>query len=91
MEWIKCSDRMPEEHLSMFAQFKGTDQWRPAMYEKASDDVRVVEVFEDKTRRVFHSYTIDGKWQIENKWPKRIITHWMPNPDLPDVQEDRIS
>ena len=85
MEWIKCSDRMPEEHLSIFAQFKGTDQWHPAMYEKASDDVRVVEVFEDKTRRVFHSRTVDGKWQIEKKWPERIITHWMPNPDLPET------
>ena len=81
--WVKCSDRMPEEHDSIFAKLKGTDKWRSAMFEKSSDDVRIVEVFEDGTRRVYHSHTIDGKWDIENKLRKRTVTHWMPNPELP--------
>lgn len=81
--WIKCSDRMPEERDSIFAKFKGTDKWRSAMFEKKSEDVRVVVVFEDGTRRVHHSYTVDGKWDVEKKSPKRIVTHWMPNPELP--------
>ncbi len=84
MDWIKCSDKMPEEHDSIFAKFKGTDKWRPAMFEKASEDVRIVEVFEDGTRRVYHSRTIDGKWDIEKQPMKRTVTHRMPNPELPD-------
>ena len=81
--WVKCSNRMPEEHDSIFAKLKGTDKWRSAMFEKSSDDVRIVEVFEDGTRRVSHSHTIDGKWECEKSPLKRIVTHWMPNPKLP--------
>lgn len=84
MDWIKCSDRMPEEHDSIFAKLKGTDKWRSAMFEKASEDVRIVEMFEDGTRQVYHSHTIDGKWDIEKQPIKRIVTHWMPNPELPE-------
>ena len=87
MYWIKCSDKMPEEHDSIFAKFKGTDKWRPAMFEKASEDVRIVEVFADGTRRVYHSHTIDGKWDIEKQPMKRTVTHWMPNPELPDDEK----
>lgn len=82
-EWVPVSEGMPEEHDSIFAKLKGTDKWRPAMFEKSSDDVRIVEVFEDGTRRVYHSNTIDGKWDIENRPMKRTVTHWMPNPELP--------
>ncbi len=81
--WIKCSDKMPEERDSIFAKLKGTDKWRSAMFEKSSDDVRIVEIFEDGTRRVYHSHTIDGKWDIEKQPIKRTVTHWMPNPELP--------
>ena len=84
--WIKCSDRMPEEHETIFAKFKGTDKWSNAMFEKRSDDVRVAVEFEDGTRIVLHSYTFDGKWEIEKKSPLRkkiTVTHWMPNPELP--------
>ena len=83
-EWIKCSDEMPEERDSIFAKLKGTDKWSSAMFEKMSEDVRVVVVFEDGTRRVHHSYTVDGKWDVEKKPPKRTVTHWMPNPKLPN-------
>lgn len=82
--WVKCSDRMPEEHDTIFAKFKGTNKWKSAMFEKMSEDVRVVVVFEDGTRKVHHSYTVDGKWDVEKKQPKRTVTHWMPNPELPD-------
>lgn len=82
-KWIPVSEGMPEEHDSIFAELKGTDKWRSAMFEKSSDDVRIVEVFEDGTRRVYHSHTIDGKWDIENRPMKRTVTHWMPNPELP--------
>lgn len=83
-EWISVKDRMPEERESIFAKFKGTDKWRPAMFERSSEDVRIIEVFEDGTRRVHHSHTIDGKWANEMKGLKRTVTHWMPNPELPE-------
>lgn len=81
--WVKCSDRMPEEHDSIFAKFKDTDKWSPAMFARSSEDVRVVIVFDDGTRRVSHSHTIDGKWECEKSPLKRTVTHWMPNPKLP--------
>lgn len=82
-EWIKCSDEMPEEQETIFAKFKGTDKWSPAMFSQSSEDVRVVIVFADGTRRVSHSHTIDGKWECEKHPLKRTVTHWMPNPELP--------
>lgn len=90
-EWISVRDGMPEERESIFARLKGTDRWSPAMFERASEDVRIVEVFEDGTRRVSHSHTIDGKWTIEQKPPKRTVTHWMPNPELPEADEGSVS
>lgn len=82
-EWIKCSDEMPEEQETIFAKFKGTDKWSPAMFAQSSEDVRVVIVFADGTRRVSHSHTINGKWECEKYPLKRTVTHWMPNPKLP--------
>ena len=82
-KWIKCSDEMPEEQETIFAKFKGTDKWSPAMFAQSSEDVRVVIVFADGTRRVSHSHTIDGKWECEKSPLKRTVTHWMPNPELP--------
>ena len=90
IDWIECSYRMPEEHESMFAKFKGTDKWSPAMFEKSSDDVRVVVVFADGSRRVSHSHTIDGKWECEKCLVKRTVTHWMPNPELPGRSENML-
>ena len=84
-KWIKVEDGMPEEHESIFAKLKGTDKWSNSMFERSSDDVRVVVVYHDGTRRVYHSHTIDGIWEIEK--PPRVwgkVTHWMPNPELPD-------
>ena len=83
-EWISVTDEMPEERDSIFSKLKGTDKWKPAMFEKRSEDVRVVVVFEDGTRMVDHAHTIDGKWDVEKHPPKRTVTHWMPNPELPD-------
>ena len=32
--WIPCDVRMPEEHDSIFAKFKGSDRWNSLMWEK---------------------------------------------------------
>lgn len=82
-KWIPVSEKLPEEQETIFAKFKGTDKWSPAMFAQSSEDVRVVIVFADGTRRVSHSHTIDGKWECEKSPLKRTVTHWMPNPKLP--------
>lgn len=86
-KWISVSEGLPEEHDTIFAKLKGTDKWRSAMFEKMSDDVRIVVVFSDGTRRVSHSHTVDGKWECEKSPVKRTVTHWMPNPAMPKAGE----
>lgn len=88
--WIPVKDRLPPERDTIFAKFKGTDQWNPAMFATSSEDVRVVVQFEDGTRRVWHDNTTDGKWTCEREkcaYPKRTVTHWMPNPELPKEEQ----
>ena len=87
-QWISVNDGMPEERESLFAKFKGTSQWRNTMFERMSDDVRVAVTFTDGTRMVRHGYTVDGKWNVEKKVPSCVVTHWMPNPELPEVNDD---
>ena len=85
--WIPVEERMPQERDTMFAKLKGTDKWRPGMFEKMSDDVRVVVLWPDGTRRVHHSYTVNGEWACEALPPYgRKVTHWCENPELPEEE-----
>lgn len=82
-KWIPCSERLPEEHDSMFAKFKGTDRWDNAMFEKTSDTV-IVTVSDTKGGVVTtHAHTTDGNWKCDllrvNKSYR--ITAWMPLPE----------
>jgi len=89
-KWINVKDAMPPERETIFAKFKGTDQWNPAMFATSSEYVRVVVRFEDGTRRIWHDNTMDGKWKCERDkcaYPKRTVTHWMPNPELPKEEK----
>ncbi len=83
--WISVEDGLPQEHDTIFAKFYGTDKWRNDMFVKVSDDVRVVKVFRDGTKRVHHDHTVDGRWESERKGLDVYghVTHWMPNPELP--------
>lgn len=83
--WISVEDGLPQEHDTIFAKFYGTDKWRNGMFVKVSDDVRVVKVFRDGTKRVHHDHTVDGRWESERKGLDVYghVTHWMPNPELP--------
>ena len=81
-QWIPVEEAMPEEKESIFSKFKNTDSWKPAMFDKMSDDVRVIMELEDGRRMVGHSYTVDGKWQTKGIYKKK-VTHWMPNPRIP--------
>ena len=81
--WIPCSERLPHEHDSIFAKFKGTDTWSNAMFERRSDNVNVTIEFKDGKRKAETSYTIDGKWKCEKEYrmtnPK--VLAWQPLPE----------
>ena len=79
-EWIPCSERLPEEYESIFAKFKGTDQWRRAMFEKMSDNVNVTVEFEDGTRKTMKGYTVDGKWKPDTAVKCKVIA-WQTLPE----------
>lgn len=85
-QWIPCSERLPEEHESIWAKAKGTDRWSEAMWEKQSDEVIVTELFEDGTTRTDTACTHDGEWYVRVKMVKRKIIAWMP---LPEPYEER--
>lgn len=79
--WIPCSERMPEEHDSIFAKLKGTEKWHAAMFEKTSDDVNVTVECEDGTRRTRTLHTIDGEWREVYRGVKFKVIAWQPLPE----------
>lgn len=80
---ILVDERLPEEHDSMFAKFKGTDKWDNTMFEKKSDEVNITYELENGTRKTGTSYTLDGKWKIEkeNLIVKKKVVAWQPLPE----------
>ena len=76
--WILCSERMPEEHESIFAQRKGTDRWCTGMFERASDMVIVTVIDEDGEVVTSYAHTVDGKWNDLNRYK---IIAWKPFPE----------
>lgn len=78
--WIPVSERLPEEHDSIFKKLKGTDKWHTGMFEKESDDVSATIEFEDGTRKTTLSYTFDGEWNLENCPVKKKVIAWQPLP-----------
>ena len=81
--WIPVEERLPEEHDSIFARFKGTDKWNKAMFEKISDEVNATIEYEDGSRKTTTSYTLDGVWKIEKEQRivKQKVTAWQPLPE----------
>lgn len=81
--WIPVEERPPEERDSIFAKWKGTAKWDPAMFEKTSDEVLVTisDVGGEKTTRTAH--TLDGKWScdlLKANASYKVIA-WMPLPE----------
>ncbi len=81
--WIPVSERLPEEHDSIFAKIKGTDKWCEAMFEKTSDEVNVTIEYEDGSRKTTTSHTLDGVWKIEKEQRvvKGKVAAWQPLPE----------
>ena len=79
--WIPCSERLPEEHDSIFAKLKGTDKWNNAMFEKTSNEVNATIEFEDGKRAVITLHTIDGRWSEGHRGVKFKVVAWQPLPE----------
>lgn len=82
-EWIPVSEKLPEEHDSIFAKLYGTDKWSDAFWRTQSKEVLVTIEYEDGTRTVKSSRTTDGKWYIEKKTTlsKFKVVAWMEMPE----------
>lgn len=81
-EWIPVSEKLPDEHDSVFAKLYGTDKWDDAFWRTKSKEVLVTIEYEDGIRSVTSSYTTDGKWELEKrvKLRKCKVVAWMPLP-----------
>ena len=79
--WIPVTEKMPEEHNSIFAKWKGTEHWSDAMFEKRSNEVLVTVEYPDGTRITEATYTIDGKWKMIAKVLGGLVIAWKPFPE----------
>ena len=79
-EWIPVSERLPEEHDSIFAHWYGTDKWERGYWRTTSDIVIVTVKFKSGNRVVKTSYTHDGEWYDEKRNNNLKVIAWMPLP-----------
>lgn len=79
--WIPVSERLPEEHDSIFAKFKGTNNWKRGMFEKTSKYVIATVVFDDGTVLVEQAHTTDGIWRTDKKVLGGTVVAWMDYPE----------
>lgn len=82
-EWIPVTERLPDEHESLFARYKDTDKWRNAMFTTISDRVIVCAEYENGKRIVKTANTVDGVWKVKDIFHPCKVTHWMPMPHPP--------
>lgn len=79
-QWIPVEERLPEEHDSIYAKYKGTPEWRRYMFEKTSEYVLVTLNFKDGNIITF-ARTVDGEWKKETSFLGRVVIAWMPFPE----------
>lgn len=87
-EWIPVTERLPEEHDSIFADLYGTDKWDSKLWRAVSNRVIVTIKYDDGTRIVKESYTYDGKWAEEKRSRNCKVVAWMPMPKAYKEQEN---
>lgn len=81
LEWIPVSEKLPEEHDSIFAKLYGTDNWDSKLHRKVSNRVLVTVQCDDGTRFVKESHTRDGEWADEKKCINCKVVAWSPLPN----------
>ena len=84
-EWISVNERLPDEHETLFARYKGTDKWLNGMFMTTSDLVIVCVECENGERIVKTAITKEGVWKIKDSFHQYRVTHWMPLPEPPEV------
>lgn len=77
LEWIPVSEKVPEEHDSIFAKLYGTDKWDSRLHRTVSNRVLVTVKCDDGTRFVKESHTRDGEWADEKKYINCKVVAWM--------------
>lgn len=85
--WISVTERMPDEHESLFARYKGTDKWFNGMFMTISDLVIICAEYENGERIVKTANTTEGIWKVKDSFYPCRVTHWIPLPN--PKKEDR--
>ena len=88
-KWIPVSERLPEEHDSMFIKLHGGDGWTTGMFRKISDEVLACVENEDGTKTVKQMHTTDGEWRLSSIRRAK-VTHWMLLPEPPKVTKNTV-
>lgn len=79
--WIPVTERMPKEHDSIFAKFKGTNNWSKSMFERTSYKVIVTVKYADGTLLTETAHTTDGKWKLTHPTFNGTVIAWKPLPE----------
>lgn len=79
--WPDWQHGKPPEHESIFYKFKGTDKWRPGMFEMTSGEVLVTIEVPGGRRYVVTDCTIDGKWRGDLHTTGRKVLAWAKLPE----------
>lgn len=79
-EWIPVSEKLPDEHDSIFAKSYGTDKWDNMFWRTTSNIVIAAIKYNDGTVIVKEAFTHDGEWTVEKKKINCKVIAWMPFP-----------
>jgi hypothetical protein len=82
-KWIPVSERLPEEHDSIFKKWYGTKLWQSGMFCTTSNMVLASIENNDGTRKVKAMHTQGGEWNLDSMPWAKMVTHWMPLPEPP--------
>ena len=80
-EWIPVSEKLPDEHDSVFAKSYGTDKWSSAFWRTTSNRVIATIKYNDGTVIVKEAFTHDGEWTVERRNTNCKVIAWMPFPE----------
>lgn len=80
-EWIPVSEKLPDEHDSVFAKSYGTDKWNNMFWRTTSNRVIATIKYNDGTVIVKEAFTHDGEWTVEKKNINCKVIAWMPFPN----------